>query len=87
MKLLERNRELNSLYIHRKIKRMKEEDKERFELIDFGYYSDYSDGVQGVIVDMIRHSLIEETARGYQLTLLGKKFAKKDLEELEKMYD
>jgi len=55
---------------------MKEKDKERFELISFGHQSDYSDQIQEVIVDM-----------GYKLTLLGKDYAKKDLEELEKMYD
>ena len=87
LKLIERNRELDSLYIHRKIKEMKEKDEERFELIDFGYQSDYSDEVQEVLVDMIRHCLVEETGRGYKLTLLGKDYAKKDLKELEKMYD
>ncbi len=66
---------------------MKEKDKESFELIEFGHQSDYSDQVQEVIVDMIRHCLIEERERGYKLTLLGKDYAKKDLEELEKMYD
>lgn len=88
LKFIERNRELDSLYLHRKIKEMKGKDKEkRFELIAFGYQSDYSDQVQEVLVDMIRHCLIEERERGYKLTLLGKSFAKKDLEELEKMYD
>ena len=87
LKLIERNREIDSLYIHRKIKEMKEKDKERFELIDFGYQSDYSDEVQEVLVDMIRHSLVIETGRGYQLTLLGKSFAEKDMKELEKMYN
>lgn len=87
LKLIERNRELDSPYIHRKIKEMKEKDKERFELIDFGDQSDYSDEVQEVLVDMIRHRLIEETGRGYKLTLFGKDYAKKDLKELEKMYD
>ena len=67
LKVIERNRELDSLYIHREIKKMKEKDKERFELVDFGYQSDYSDEVQEVIVDMIRHCLIEETGRGYSL--------------------
>ena len=87
LKVIERNRELDSLYIHREIKKMKEKDKERFGLADFGYQSDYSDEVQEVIVDMIRHCLIEEKGRGYKLTLLGKDYAKKDLKELEKMYD
>lgn len=87
LKLIERNRELDSLYIHRKIKKMKEEDKERFELINFGYQSDYSDEVQEVLVDMIRHCLVTETGRGYKLTLLGKDYAEKDMKELEKMYD
>ncbi len=87
LKLIKRNRELDHLYIHREIKKMKKEDKERFELIDFGYKSDYSDEVQEVLVDMIRHCLAKETERGYKLTLLGKDYAKKDLKELEKMYD
>lgn len=87
LKFIERNKNLDSLYLHRMIKEMKEKDKERFELIAFGYQPDYSNEVQEVLVDMIRHCLIEERERGYQLTLLGKSFAKKELKELEKMYD
>ncbi|XOB42744.1 MAG: hypothetical protein ACKKMP_01665 [Candidatus Nealsonbacteria bacterium] len=39
LKLLKRNIELDALYIHRAIKKIKGEDKEKFSLIDFGYLS------------------------------------------------
>ena len=87
LKFIERNRELDSLYLHRMIKEMKEKDKKRFESINFGYQPDYSDEVQEVLVDMIERCLIEERGEGYKLTLRGKSFAKKELKELEKMYD
>ena len=64
--------------IHGYIKGLKEGDQKKFELIDFTYNTLYSDEVQEVIVDMIRHCLIEITNRGYELTLLGKSFIGKE---------
>ena len=65
-----------------------EEIKDVLDSVDFDYMTDDSDEIDEVIVDMIRHALIEETRKGYKLTILGfEGFAKKSFKELyESLY-
>lgn len=86
LKLLAKSIELSILDIGKEIKRMKK-SKEGLELVIFVWLSDYSDTIHKVLKDMIVHSLVKQTRRGYKLTSLGIEYATKDLRELEKMYD
>jgi len=61
--------------INNYIKELKENKPEKYSLIKFTYSTPYSDQIQKVIVDMVRHNLIEKTSNGYQLTTLGKNYA------------
>lgn len=64
--------------INEYIRKLKSEDQRKYKFIDFVYSVPYSDEVQEVLVDMVRHYLIKETDRGYELTLLGESFVGKE---------
>ena len=69
-----KNRYVRTNEINKYIRKLKNEDQKKFKLIDFTYSVPYSDEVQEVLVDMVRHCLIEKSDRGYELTTLGKGF-------------
>ncbi len=73
-------------YIKKLTQEAKGEMKEKLKSISFDFMSDYSDEIHEVVVDMIRHCLIEKARNGYELTKLGLAFAKKDLKELFKIF-
>lgn len=78
---IHRNRYAETIKINEYLMGLKSKDQEKFKLIDFSFSVPYSDDVQEVLVDMIRHSLIKQTDNGYALTNLGNSFIKKGKEE------
>lgn len=64
---------VSSNEINKHIEQLKEKDKKEFSLIGFTYSFPYSDQVQEVLVDLIRHCIIDQSNKGYILTSFGKK--------------
>lgn len=87
IKLLGEYIAMDTMEIGKEIKKIKEEEKDKnkdFELVDFKWLSDYSYQINGVLVDMVRHCIVDEVRDGYELTAYGWKLAenKKELNEL-----
>ncbi|MBD3213848.1 MAG: hypothetical protein GF311_14660 [Candidatus Lokiarchaeota archaeon] len=77
-KYLAANRKARINEINRYIRDLKKVEPEKYRLIKFTYSMPYSEQIQKVLVDMVRHNLIEKTTKGYQLTKLGKNYASTD---------
>ncbi|MBD3208252.1 MAG: hypothetical protein GF370_02250 [Candidatus Nealsonbacteria bacterium] len=78
---------MDTMEIGKEIKKIKEkEEKKDFELVDFKWLSDYSYQINSVLVDMVRHCIVDEVRGGYELTSYGWKLAEnpKEMEELVK---
>ena len=75
---INRNRFAKTNLLNEHIRNLKSDMGEKYDLIEFTYSVPYSDEIQEVLVDMIRHCLITKTDRGYELTTLGKSFIGKE---------